>query len=328
MAGGQVPYHLRVNKAIDRQIFIDALVRYHGFHCLSGFAYVSFGGPFLADYRLLDAHLSLARLISLEEDPTVFGRQKFNNPGRSIECRLQKSGEFLSKIEDEKVENFILWLDYAAANQRRVQLEELQAFIEKLPPYAVLKITMNANVVTLPGVPGALQAPEVFKKRLESADNQLGEYLKAGVTEKDMTRDAFPRVVLGCMRRAIAKGLRTRPELKFEPFTSFVYSDGHAMLTLTGALLPASDRKKCREVMRLREWPLSFAARKAPISINTPVLSMRERSFCEAKLPGPVGALAKSVKFKLSADEAEHFEHMKSFSRFARYYPQFSRIVP
>jgi hypothetical protein len=327
MAGGQVAYHLRVNKAIDRQVFIDALVRYHGFHCLSEFTYVSFGGPFLADYRLLDTHLGLARMISLEQDPTTFERQKFNKPAKSIECRLQKSAEFLAKMENEKIANFVLWLDYATANERRVQLEELQAFVEKLPPYAVLKVTMNASVGTLPGVANA-PPNDLFKKRLEASEAQLGDFLKPGISERDMTADAFPRVVLGCIRRAIAKGFRTRRDLKFEPFTAFVYSDTHAMVTLTGAVLPKEDRQKCRRIMGLAKWPLSFTEKRAPMWIKTPVLSARERSFCEERLPGSSSALARQVKFKLSDDSAEHLEHMKSFSQFARYYPQFNRIVP
>lgn len=328
MAGGDLAYHLRVNKAIDRQVFIDVLVRYHGFHCLNDHAYVSFGGAFLADYRVLDSHLSLKHLISLENNPWVHKRQKFNRPSNHIECRLQDSAVFLRNIDNEKAENFVLWLDYADAGKRAVQLGEVREFVAKLPPYAVLKVTLNANADAFKGIDAHAQGDERLRQRLTAAEKQLGDYWDSEATAKDMKPEAFPRVLLNCLRRSINQGLSSRSDVVFEPITSFCYSDGQAMLTLTGALIPEASRRELKAKMGLRAWHIAYQRATAPIQIRTPVLSSRERSHFEGRLPRGSRKLLRIKQFRLGPDDGTHDAQVTAFSRFAKYYPQFSRIVP
>ena len=65
MSAGTLPYHLRQNKAVDRAVFIDMLMRIHTYISVRDHAYVSLGGPFLEDFRIIHAALGIRRMISL-----------------------------------------------------------------------------------------------------------------------------------------------------------------------------------------------------------------------------------------------------------------------
>ena len=72
------PYHLRVNKAIDRFLLvqiIDILKRY----CeISDYTYYGFGGPFLEDCRLIHNRCPEIKIVSIEKNEHTFKRQEFH----------------------------------------------------------------------------------------------------------------------------------------------------------------------------------------------------------------------------------------------------------
>lgn len=328
MSGGQVAYHLRPNKAIERQIFVELLTRFHGFRAIYDYTYVGFGGPFMEDFRIIEGHFGVARMISLEGDAAVIERQKFNRPFTSIECRQQLSGEFIANYATDVSGNAIIWLDYAKANDRRAQLGEFQSLLTKLQAYDVIKITMNANVATLP-IPSDAPRDNPRPARFVAAEKQLGEYWHSTVSENDMTRDAFPGVVLGCVLRAASQALPPGRELQFIVATSFVYADSeHSMLTVTGVVTPVSEVARLRLALRLKSWDLAYRPGNAPIPIIAPVLSTRERVFLERLLPKYRRTIASRGKFQVGKSDPETAKLLSSFARFHRYYPHFARIVP
>lgn len=327
MSGGQVAYHLRPNKAIDRQIFLELLTRFHGFRPIHDYTYVGFGGPFLEDFRAVEGFFGVRRMISLEGDAAVLDRQRFNLPFTNVDCRKQLSGEFISTYAAEEIGSAIVWLDYAAANERRAQLGEFQSLLTKMRGYDIIKITMNANPATLPLRNGA--GKDDMRARYEAAEQQLGDLWLPTVTEAQMTRKEFPRVVLGCALRAANRALPPGRDLDFVPLTSFVYADSeHRMLTLTGAMIPRTDVARMRSALRLRKWELAYREDRAPIEIVTPMLSTRERIFFEQLLPKYRRSLSKRCDFQVAVNSRESTELLQSFARFHRYYPHFARIVP
>ncbi|WP_407928292.1 O-methyltransferase, partial [Collimonas silvisoli] len=56
MSGAYVPYHLRQNKAVDRQLFVDLLTKLNRYKAIGDYSYVSFGGPYLEDFKLVHSH--------------------------------------------------------------------------------------------------------------------------------------------------------------------------------------------------------------------------------------------------------------------------------
>ena len=85
-AGSSLPYRLRPNKAVDRELFLSLLMRLAPKLSLEKYHYVGLGGPFLEDFRLVHARLGLGRMTCVEAEQEVHKRQVFNRPIASIEC--------------------------------------------------------------------------------------------------------------------------------------------------------------------------------------------------------------------------------------------------
>ena len=84
------PYHLRVNKAIDRFLLVeilDILKR----HCddISDYTYYGFGGPFLEDCKLIHNRYREIKIVSIEKNEQTFKRQRFHQFSKNLELRQE-----------------------------------------------------------------------------------------------------------------------------------------------------------------------------------------------------------------------------------------------
>ena len=83
------PYHLRVNKAIDRFLLIEIL-EILKVHCrISDYTYYGFGGPFLEDCRLIHSRCPEIKIVSIERDKDTFKRQKFHRFSKSVDLKCE-----------------------------------------------------------------------------------------------------------------------------------------------------------------------------------------------------------------------------------------------
>src|SRR5436309_2152627 len=100
MSGTEVPYHLRVNKYIERQVFAEALGHIDHTFPLSAYAYVSMGGAYLEDFRMVHQAFGIRRLFSFDAEESVIARQRVNAPFDFIRCECAKSGEVIDNIDN------------------------------------------------------------------------------------------------------------------------------------------------------------------------------------------------------------------------------------
>lgn len=323
-AGGNIPYHLRQNKAIERNLFVDLLSRIGRFFNISDFQYIGFGGPFLEDFKHLHSSLRISNMVSLEMDCNVFSRQKFNRPASCIALRNESSSEFLESYDFDGAENLIVWFDYATT-QISEQLAEVQQLVERLSHGDVFKITVNASPVSL----GHADAKaEILKRRAEEAKVRLGDYAPADIQPNDVNTKNFPELLLKSIINAAKHGLAGDSSLVLEPLASFVYSDGQQMLTFCGTLLKASEREAFYEKTRLRSWPFYSDCTGKPQSISVPVLSLRERVHVESLLPGASAQqIIDDLKYYVGQDEPTARNEMGNFISFYRMFPWYSRVV-
>lgn len=77
-SGSSLPYRLRQNKSVDRELFLGLLGRLAATLKLEDYQYVGLGGPFLEDFRLIHARLGLKDLVCIEAEENVHKRQLFN----------------------------------------------------------------------------------------------------------------------------------------------------------------------------------------------------------------------------------------------------------
>ena len=100
-AGSSLPYRLRPNKAVDRELFLSLLMRLAPRLALEKYHYVGLGGPFLEDFRLIHGRLGIAKMTCIETEEEVHKRQLFNRPIASIECVHKKLEDYLDETDFE-----------------------------------------------------------------------------------------------------------------------------------------------------------------------------------------------------------------------------------
>lgn len=323
-AGGSIPYHLRQNKAIERNLFVDLLGRVGRHFNISDYRYIGFGGPFLEDFKHLHSALRITDMVSLEMDDNVYRRQIFNKPLACISLRMESSSDFLGSYDFDSPGNLIVWLDYATT-QTSLQLSEVQQLVEKLGHGDVFKITLNASPVALGHDDAGIHKME---KRAETAKVVLGDYGPAKIDATNVTTRNYPGLLLKALLNAAKHGLAGDPELIMEPLASFVYADGQQMLTFIGVLIKPEEKDNFFSRTRLKLWPYYNDCSSQPSSISVPVLSMKERVHVESMLPGATAdQIFDDFKFFVGKDKREAKSEMENFISFYRMFPWYSRVV-
>lgn len=337
MSGGAyVPYHVRQNKAIDRQLFIDLLARINRFTPIKNYRYISFGGPFFEDFKLVHSQFGIKRMISIEGSEAVYSRQLFNLPLSCIRPCNTLSGDYINSYTSTTPT--IFWLDYAAPNKLREQIQEFQSLLSKSNELDIVRITLNAN-------PGVL-SPEVMirengkretteernTRRFEVLKHRLGDFLPSDVTSENMVVRFYPGILLRALEFAtnsIMEGRRLKEGLYFQPLAAYVYSDHmHPMLTLTGILINKNQRRDFFQKSEIKKWEHATNSWHEFLPINVPALTAREKLFVDSWLPTRKGkTIQKKLNFLFAETAEESLDVIENYRRYYRYYPNFQRVI-
>lgn len=334
MSGASVAYQLRQNKAVDRHLFIDLLSRLNRYVPIGMYRYISFGGPFLEDFKLIHSYFGNKEMVSLENDSTAFKRQTFNLPLSCIQCLEKDSSVFIDEFE--AAGNTIVWLDFADANKTRTQIQEFESLVTKLAQNDIIKITLNANPDSLykhhPEDGEARQTADVQNRvRLQRLTRRLGDYLPNGTEADDMTMKKLPEVLIKVIEFAANRAMsgRTRENLIFQPLSSFAYIDGyHQMLTVSGIILSSKERIEFLDKTNIKKWgpvSLSWGSYR---KIMVPSLTAREKVFIDQMLPEKsASAIHKKLKFYFDSNIDTSKEIIDNYRLYYRYYPNFHRVL-
>lgn len=341
MSGEKVPYHLRQNKYVDRQLFIDVLSHINRVNPIREYLYVSFGGAYLEDFKVLHSNFGNTKMLSLEKEPWVFDRQIFNIPYGCVDCVNLSSDKFLEEFDDFIAEygmpNILIWLDYAKADQLRVQLNEFQTSIQHCRPYDVVKITVNANPATM-GERQTTSPPETAEqlrtRRFDNLKLKLGDYLPSDIGPSDMETQAYAVAILRSIKAAALRGIEGSANLFVQPLTAFVYQDAfHQMLTATCIVLDESDANQFLDHSGLRNYEFSTVSWDKPIKIDVPYLSVREKLYLDNLLFKGTRKHDRSrlksstaLKVNLAKDPKDTREMVRQYLLFYRYYPHYHRV--
>ncbi|WP_133295614.1 O-methyltransferase [Burkholderia reimsis] len=322
-AGGSIPYHLRQNKAIERNLFIDLLSRVGRYRNISDYAYVGFGGPFLEDFKYLHSTLRLTDMTSIEIDINVFNRQKFNKPISCVKLVNQSSSEFLT--DHSFIKPSVVWFDYARPSDLGLQLAETQNLVAKLGEGDIFKITLNATPETLGSPP---RGEDLREFRRDKASIRLGQYGPVEITVDDVTNANYPKLLLAALKSAARQGVQGNRRVYVQPLSSFLYRDGQQMLTATGILLSPTDKDKFLRETRLEHWKFHDFEWDVPRSISVPEMSVKERLAVESYLPeSPSKSIIDQMGYHIGNDEDEALGLMENFSEFYRMFPWYSKVV-
>lgn len=309
------PYHLRVNKAIDRFLLveiIDILKR----HCdISDYTYYGFGGPFLEDCRLIHNRCPEIKIVSIEKNEHTFKRQEFHRFSKNLDLKRTDFASFLANFSSDGKE--IFWLDYT--NLRFGHFDEFMSIIEKVSENSIVKITVRAELSEPP--PNGLSAWENFLLEYE-------QILPDSVPQTAIERSSpFVELLQDMFQMASQQVLPASGKSVFQLLDSSHYNDQTEMLSLTGMVC----NKK--QVSDVRQWFKNWAFRnldwKAPRKIDVPTLSAKERLHLEKYLPTKAKtgrSLARALGYRIDKSTSGHLEKLKQYEEFYQYYPYFARI--
>ncbi len=326
MSGATIPYQLRTNKAVERQLFVDLLRQLdRALHFETGFEYVSMGGPFLEDFRLLHEAFPSLPMTCVEQNIEVLKRQRFNKPHTKITYKHTAIEEFIDLYQPNS--KLIAWLDYTSSAQLPQQLGAVQDLLAKLPSVSVVKITLNAHAAAAP-MSGEKTLPST-ERRLLNLREKFGHLPLDWLDISLMDARPFPRVVARLLQLSIAECIAGLPEFCFRPICLFEYADGQRMLTVSGLFGHTSEVERVVRSSRIAQWPF-YSMGWIPKEISIPDLSTRERMFVRQLLPGLQGN-GKDIRRKLRFDIAESPQDserlLDQYLRFYRHMPYFERVA-
>jgi len=326
--GSSLPYRLRPNKAVDRELFLSLLTRLAAKLSLEKYHYVGLGGPFLEDFRLVHARLGISRMTCVESESEVHKRQNFNRPIAAIECVHSTLEDYLDKHELETPA--IVWFDYTEPKGITAQIERFAQTIGAVPIGSLLRVTLNANPESLGRPPSEelsveidgeasgdrAQKPTIQEWRLARFKNRLGALFPNDLTADGMTQKNYGLSLLRVLKLAVDKEALSFRDRRIVWALATHYKDGQAMVTAALAVCAADDMSVEGLV---KEWEY-HSTPEAPHCLDLPALSTLERLTMESNddAQGKLG-------FELPESDMGE-DPFAVFKRFYRIYPHFSRV--
>lgn len=313
-AGSSLPYRLRPNKAVDRELFLSLLMRLAPKLALEKYHYVGLGGPFLEDFRLIHGRLGIAKMTCIETEEQVHKRQLFNRPIASIECVHKSLEDYLDETNLDSPA--IIWFDYTEPKGITSQIERFARTIGTVPIGSVLRITLNANPSSLGRPDGNLSEAELMEWRLQAFQRRLGALFPNGLIAAGMKQENFGKSLLHALKLAVEKEVLSFRDRRIVWALATHYADGQAMVT-AALVVCQNDDKTIEEVVKAWEF---HATTDAPHRVDLPALSTLERLTMESD----DDAQAK-MGFELPTSNMGE-NPFDVFKKFYRIYPHFSRV--
>ena len=312
--GSSLPYRLRPNKAVDRELFLSLLIRLAPKLALEKYHYVGLGGPFLEDFRMIHGRLGVAKMTCIEVEEQVHKRQVFNRPVASIECVHKSLEDYLDGIDFDTPT--IIWFDYTDPKGITTQVERFARTIGTVPIGSILRVTLNANPGTLGKPAENLSEAKLMEWRIQAFQRRLGSLFPSGLAADGMTQKNFGKSLLYALRLAVEKEALSFRDRRVVWALATHYADGQAMVT-AALVICEKDDNSIEELVKGWEF---YTTADAPHRLDLPALSTLERLTMESD----VNAKA-NMNFELpESDMGEN--PFDVFRKFYRIYPHFSRV--
>ena len=140
-------YHLRVQKEIERRLFLDILAFVDRRWPVRDAVYIGMGSVYFEDFKAIHDRFGTNQMISLEQEEWIHRRQAFNIPlsPSSIELLDQSASDFLNKHCFDKSKKHIVWFDFDTFMDVSEHLSTFSNLLSGLQEGDVAKITLNAT---------------------------------------------------------------------------------------------------------------------------------------------------------------------------------------
>lgn len=318
-------YHLRLNKAAERLAFIEAIRLLERLNegGLDDYTYYGLGGPYLEDFRLLYEFFPQIGMVSFEEEDETYKRQEFHLPSSKVQLKKSDIGSFISNYDPGDMKS-IFWLDYTGLEY--AHFVEFKELLRRVAEESMVKITLLCDPKDYSGARDKVS-------RMQSAEKFRQEFRKV----MPRTSTALPRFqqefagfLQEMLQVAVEQALSpVATELTFIPVSSFYYSDGVGMFTLTGVVCARSQRNVVEQAFR--GWRFANLDWQPPQLINVPVLSTKERLHLQHLLPSDSTSgttLLQALGYRIHNNDQMTEAAFRQYAIFHRYSPYLLRGVP
>jgi len=322
MSGSFLPYHLRQNKAIDRNLFIELLSMINRKFPIHTYEYISMGGPFLEDFKIIHASTGIKKMTSIERNPEVIKRQKFNLPLSCIDLYEGEVSDFINSYNFPK--RTVVWLDFTGTLDKC--LSTIFEVVAKLSRGDVLKVTVNARLNLKVERPGD---PDESEQQLIKLREKLGDYLPSDATNEMLSKREYPNLLYRMVDLVVDRAMGATATTYFQPLTSYFYADGSPMLTYSAIVLNRDERNEFFATTHINKWKLSVIGTNEPLPIQVPVLSIKERLLLDSLLPtSKAPTLQKKLKYLIQDNSEYSLEGISNYCLYYKQFPYFSKITP
>jgi hypothetical protein len=308
------PYHLRPNKAVDRMLLMEVLKILDRISDIENYTYLGFGGPYLDEFRMVYELFPNIKMISIEENEDTLKRQDFHLPCGSLRLVHDRFSSFLTQYDASDLPA-IYWLDYTSLSYGN--FEDFMSLLNKSCLHSLIKISLRSNPT------------DYYDAKRTLFARQFEALMPDPSLEIPRTNMAFASLLQNMLRIAAQKALPAASGKSFQPVSSFFYSDGTGMLTLTGIVCDPGKLPEHKKIFK--GWPFANLDWHSPLQIDVPILSTKERLLLEKYLPcknSPGATLQSILGYRIDDDQSRSKKKLKQYASFHRYSPYFVRAVP
>jgi hypothetical protein len=269
----KVPYDLRPAKQVERRMMLDGLrwISAVGLP-ISDYRYVGFGSVHFVDFVMFHKLLGLRKMTSVEISKDIKKRIKFNRPYKSVDIIMKPVSQVIPRLK--RGEKHVLWLDYDDVLNDE-QLQDVWQSASMLSVGSVLIVTIDVEP------PKGTERPEQWKAYYEGvASTYLGS--------RDLEYYALSnlgRVNIDVVTKAIESGVSGRSGVDVIPIFSFLYKDGHEMLTV-GCVIGGDNERSAvvsSEITKQVYYRSDFSA--PAYEIRVPIITRKERVYLDNAMP-------------------------------------------
>jgi hypothetical protein len=308
-SGLKVQYELRPHKQVERRMLIDGFqyLTQAGFP-IRDYKYLGFGSFYFVDFIMFHKLLGISRMMSIEGASQHENRVIFNRPFKFVEVHIGEAADVLSNLD--MAQKFVVWLDYDSVLHSDI-LSDIRTTITRLSVGSILLITVDVEP------PGAeSDGPEQWRAHFL---DEAREYLPATVDDSFFSRSNLWNVNLTALARAIKRGIAPRTPITFEPLFSFLYADGHEMLSIGGMVAGPHERAQLTEcqIQTAQYYKADFESQ--PYRIKVPNLTRKERLYLDREMPSD--PMWTPSEFDLPVGDLEAYREIY------RFFPPFAELL-
>jgi len=275
----KVHYEFRPAKQVERRMLL------HTFHELrdvgypiSSYEYTGLGSIYFVDFILFHRYLGMKKLTSVEGDPDVKKRVVFNCPYRIVKIVHDDITAQISRLSQER--RHILWLDFDSILTAEM-VDAVFLAATQLSIQSILLITVD---VEPPGRPEDGLTKWNPANWMRYYKKEAGLYFWRGISRSDFGRESLPMTNARLFRTIIGDGLSSR-EASFIDMFSFLYADGHRMLSVGGMIGSDEDTRRIASLDRNELHFLRDRITDEPFLIKVPLVTRKERHYLDQHMP-------------------------------------------